>query len=50
MGLFDGLESMGLGGLGKVELYSEEPAEKEKKEEKVEPVRVVHESDFLLTK
>ncbi len=50
MGLFDGLESMGLGGLGKVELYSEELPEKEKKEEVAEPVHVVHESDFLLTK
>ncbi len=50
MGLFDGLESMGLGGLGQVELYSEEQQEKEKKAEEIAPVKEVRESDFLLTK
>ncbi|MBR3525149.1 MAG: DUF2225 domain-containing protein [Lachnospiraceae bacterium] len=50
MGLFDGLESMGLGGLGSVDIYAEEPQQKEKKVEETVQVREVREADFLLTK
>ena len=46
MGLLDGLEKLGLGGLDKVDIYEEPP--KEKKEEKPAPKleRVIEETDF----
>ena len=50
MGLLDGLEKLGLGGLEKVDIYEEPP--KEKKEEKPAPKleRVIEETDFLIDK
>ncbi|MBR5420326.1 MAG: DUF2225 domain-containing protein [Lachnospiraceae bacterium] len=50
MGFFDGLESLGLGGLGKVDIYAEEEAEKKKEEKKVAAPKKHEEKDFLLDK
>ena len=50
MGLLDGLEGFGLGGLKTVKLYEEPKEEPKEPEPEPEPEKVVDESDFLMDK
>ncbi|MCR5251695.1 MAG: DUF2225 domain-containing protein [Lachnospiraceae bacterium] len=50
MGLLDGLEKFGFGGLDKVDIYEEAPKEKKEVKPEVKPEHVVEERDFLIDK